>query len=206
MNSKNLPQFDAQQSTVSLRRRKLLGNLFDLLKFAAIVVIMVFGIRTVIFQTYEVYGQSMEPTLSAGDRLVISRLGKVYSNVTDQPYIPKRGEIIVFREPNGGEQQIIKRVVALPGERVVVRDGEIRIFNQDNPGGILPDELVDVDFSYTNGAVDITVPADSVFVVGDNRSPGASLDSRNDLGTIPEDYIIGNLVLRLIPITQLQWF
>jgi len=206
MNPSELPQFSAGQSHRSLQRRKLLSSAFDLLKFIAVVLVMVVGIKTLVFQTYEVYGQSMEPTLSSSDRLVISRVGKVYSEIRNQPYIPSRGEIIVFHEPNGSEQQIIKRVVGLPGERVVVRDGQIRVFNDENPGGILPDELVDVDFSYTNGAVDITVPPNDIFVVGDNRNPGASLDSRNDLGTVPEDYIVGNLVLRLVPLTELHWF
>jgi len=206
MSQTEQPQFSASQSQRSLRSKKLLGNAFDLLKFIAVVLLMVFAIRALVFQTYEVYGQSMEPTLSDGDRLVISRVGKVYANTTNQPYIPSRGEIIVFHEPDGGELQIIKRVVGLPGERVVVRDGEMRVFNSENPGGFLPDELVDVEFSYTNGAVDLTVPNDNVFVVGDNRSPGASLDSRNDLGTVLDDYIVGNLVLRLVPVTELRWF
>jgi len=200
------PQFSATQSRRSLRSKQLLGNAFDLLKFIAVVLLMVFAIRALVFQTYEVYGQSMEPTLHAGDRLVISRVSKVYANATRQSYIPSRGEIIVFHEPDGGELQIIKRVVALPGERVIVRDGEMRVFNDQSPGGFLPDELVDVEFSYTNGAVDLTVPPDNVFVVGDNRNPGASLDSRNDLGTVPEGYIVGNLVLRLVPLTDLHWF
>lgn len=166
-----------------------------------------------VFQSYEVEGQSMETTLQHQDRLIVLKVPRTIARITKKPYIPKRGEIVVFvkhglGQYNGeanGDKQLIKRVIALPGERVVTKDGTITVYNKDNPAGFDPD----TEGGYGNTDritpidVDVIVPEGQVFVCGDNRTN--SLDSRT-FGSIPTEDIIGNLVFRLLPISKAKLY
>lgn len=149
----------------------------------------------------------MTPTLHDGDRLIISKVEKSISTVTRNEWLPDRGDIIVFKNPrNTQSPQLIKRVIGLPGERVVVESGNIIIYNKSNPDGFMPDKTLGLELGITAGNVDITVPDGHIFVSGDHREQGGSLDSRNELGTIPLDLIVGELVLRILPISDVEVF
>lgn len=164
-------------------------------------------INQYVFQSYEVDGNSMEPTLQNKDRLIIWKLPRTWSLMTNKPYQPNRGDIVVFHKPNGSSEQLIKRVVGLPGERVLVKDGVVTVYNSQNPGGIRPDEQeYGKNLAITNGYVDVTVGPNEIFVCGDNRIPGASLDSRSALGNVPLDKVVGKLVLRLYPFNKMDTY
>jgi signal peptidase I len=162
-----------------------------------------------VFQSYQVDGPSMETTLQNKDRLIVSKIPRTWSKLTGNAYIPPRGEIIVFHRNSpsdfGGDKQLIKRVIALPGERVVVNRGVITVFNAENPDGFQPDKEMEYGSVITNtqGNVDLTVPEDSVFVSGDNR--GNSLDSRS-FGAVPAKDIVGNLAFRVFPFDKAERF
>ena len=180
------------------------GSLLQLIIGALLVA---FIINRFVFQSYEVFGRSMTPTLQEQDRLVISKLGKSWSTVTSNDYIPDRGTIIVFKSPRDPNIQLIKRVIGLPGERVVVEDGSITVFNDQNPQGFNPDIDFEADLTdFTTGNKESLVSEGELFVSGDNRSPGGSLDSRNELGLVPADNIVGELVVRLLPIGDASVF
>ncbi len=164
-------------------------------------------INSFVFQSYQVFGQSMEPTLQQGNRLIVSKFGKSISNLFNNDFIPSRDTVIVFENPRNPEIQLVKRIVGLPGERIVVRDGTITVFNDENPNGFDPDEArKDILPEFTTGNVDVSVPEGHVFVSGDNRAPGGSLDSRNDLGTVPIDKIIGTISMRIFPLSDAEFF
>lgn len=170
-------------------------------------ILLALFINHFIFQSYQVYGLSMTPTLQDGDRLIISKVEHSIAGISNDEYEPDRGEIIVFRNPRNPESpQLIKRVIGLPGERVVVVNGNITVFNASNPEGFMPDKLFGLELGITAGRVDVTVPEGRIFVSGDNRRQGGSLDSRNELGTVPLDKIVGNLVLRIMPLSDAQAF
>ncbi|HUP26458.1 MAG TPA: signal peptidase I [Candidatus Limnocylindrales bacterium] len=165
-----------------------------------------------VFQSYEVQGRSMVATLNDQDRLIIWKLPQTVSKITRHAYIPHRGDIIVFNVSglyeNGTatEKQLIKRVIGLPGDRVVLRDGHYVIYNAEHPEGYDPD--INQEFSAniahpTLGSVDLTVPQDEVFVSGDNRTN--SRDSRS-FGPVDSRAIIGKLALRIIPVSKAKSF
>ena len=202
-----MDSFQDNQNPLERSRPQWLSSAVSLLKFFAAVILLVTVINGFGLQSYEVYGQSMEPTLSPGDRLVISKLGKTFSSISGGDFVPKRGDIVVFNDPRGSSDlQLIKRVIGLPGERVKLEDGTITIYNNDNPTGFNVDEELELDLDYTSGLVDITVGEDSLFVSGDNRRPGGSLDSRNELGTVPLEQVIGTLTIRLFPLSNARLF
>ncbi len=162
-----------------------------------------------IFQSYQVEGQSMETTLQNSDRLIVIKTGKTWSRVTHKIFVPKRGDIIVFNKHGllefgqVNDKQLIKRVIGLPGERVVVHDGKITVYNHQFPGGFEPDAIASYGdvITTTPGNTDITVPAGQVFVCGDNRTN--SLDSRS-FGPIETKDIVGSLSLRIFPLDKLN--
>jgi len=180
------------------------------LSFAQLVggsILLALFINHFIFQSYQVYGLSMTPTLQDGDRLIISKTEKSFNLITGDDWLPDRGNIIVFKNPrNPDSPQLIKRVIGLPGERIVVIDGNITIFNQENPNGFMPDKSLGLELGITAGNVDITVPEGHIFVSGDHRESGGSLDSRNELGTVPLNLIVGQLVLRILPVSDAEVF
>jgi signal peptidase I len=153
----------------------------------------------------------METTLQNHDRLIVYKLPRTIARLTGRQYVPKRGEIVIFsRQEDFGtgttqSRQLIKRVIALPGERVVVKDGIITVYNQDNPEGFEPDTLASYGkvITTTAGDVDITVPDDSIYVCGDNRPQ--SLDSRS-FGPVPLNTVVGKLSLRVYPFGSSQKF
>lgn len=163
-------------------------------------------INQVGFQSYQVFGNSMVPTLDNGDYLIISKIPATISNLTGKPYIPKRGEIIVFDSPFE-DARIIKRVIALPSERIVISGGQVTVFNSEHRMGFNPYAELSLPSTFVAGEVTELVPAGHVFVIGDNREEsGASSDSRNNLGPLPVEQIIGRLELRLWPFSKIQNF
>lgn len=168
-------------------------------------------LTTFVFQSYEVDGPSMETTLQNTDRLIVWKLPRSIARVSKKPITPARGEVVIFIKRglfgiSGEEKQLIKRVVGLPGDRVVVRDGKITIYNDANPDGFNPD--IDKKFSaginnYTNGSVDLVVPPNEYFLCGDNRPN--SLDSRV-FGTVKAEDIVGELAYRILPANKFQAF
>lgn len=163
-----------------------------------------------VFQSYEVDGPSMETTLQNKDRLIVLKLPRTWARLTNHDYIPKRGDVVVFNHadvagPGDNDKQLIKRVVGLPGDRVVVKDNQLTIYNIDNPEGFSPDKTLPYGsvIKETSGEVDLVVPAGEVFAVGDNRSN--SLDSRY-FGTVPASDIVGKLGLRVYPFNNAEVF
>ncbi len=187
--------------------RSVLSTVFILALAPLIAWLMI----TFIFQSYEVDGPSMEDTLYDKDRLIVLKTGKTFAEVTNSQYMPDRYEVVVFVKHGMAElgtvndKQLIKRVIALPGERVVVNEGRLTVYNRENPSGFDPDDGQSYakTITYTGGNVDLTVAPGEVFVLGDNRDN--SLDSRNFGGVSHED-LIGKLVFRLFPINKAESF
>lgn len=182
-----------------------LGAIFSWIIFPIAVVLI---LHNFVFQAYHVLGTSMVPTLHETDYLIISKLGYTQALVEriigkDKKYIPARGQVIVFRYPKDPSKVFVKRVVGVPGDRIVIKNGTVTIFNNEHPDGFNPDKNYEAKDTATLIDTDEVVQAGFVFVMGDNRTPSGSYDSR-EWGELPSSYIIGNAVLRLLPLDQIK--
>jgi len=170
--------------------------------------VLAFCLITFVFQSYQVDGPSMQTSLQDSDHLIVWKVPKTLANLTNRHYIPNRGDVIVFNassDSGSGEMQLIKRVIARPGERVTVKDNQVTVYNEEFPNGFSPDKTLPYGKAIVNtpGNVDITVKEDEVYVLGDNR--GNSRDSRM-FGPIKSDQIVGKLVLRVLPLNTITKF
>lgn len=201
--SDQYPQMPKQKSAF----RELVSTLGIL--FTAFLVALF--IIAFVFRSYQVDGPSMENTLQNADKLIIWKVPRSWARLTGHDYIPNRGDIVVFTESGLSEfgqedsKQLIKRVIGLPGERVVVNDGRYTVYNNQHPEGFDPDTALPYgkNLPVTSGNVDVTLAPHQVFVSGDNRPD--SLDSRA-FGPINANQIVGKLVVRVFPIGQAQIF
>lgn len=196
-----------------LERHQGMKDLFGLVVFIVFVLIGTLIINAFVFRSFNVEGPSMENTLHTGDRLIVNRLPVTWAQLQNKSYVPARGQVIVFKNPKYisgmGEEYIVKRVIAFPGEHVVLKNGKFTVYSADYPGGINPD---DAKYSHgeplqpTDGQVDMTVPTGELFVSGDHRQEGYSSDSRNGLGTIPYYDVVGPVALRIFPFNKIRTF
>lgn len=132
---------------------------------AAIVIAVL--IKTFIFNTTYVLGNSMYPTLHEKDRLFANKISLYFKG-------PSRGDVVVLKAPDAPDKDYIKRVIGIEGDEIEIRNGNVYV-----NGDILDEPYLPED-SYTHAYDDAywTVPRGYVFVLGDNRDEGASKDSR----------------------------
>jgi signal peptidase I len=200
-----MEQPEQQQEDDNSRQNNIKGILstIAILVIAPLIAII---LTTFVFQSYEVDGPSMETTLQNRDRLIVLKLPKTIAKFTRKQYVPQRAEIVIFNLDEGslGKRQLIKRVIALPGERITIKNSKVTVYNEENPDGFNPDSApYGSVITYTSGDIDLVVPEGSVFVCGDNRPN--SLDSRA-FGPVPLDDVVGRLALRVYPFNKGQSF
>lgn len=138
----------------------------------AVAVVLGLGVRAAV-HIYAIPSESMAPTLTAGDQIVVTR----YLHGA-----PKRGDVIVFESPSVPDELMVKRVIAGPGELIDSRLGRVRV-----SGYTLPEPYI-LRPASTGSVQPQVVPADSYFVMGDNRED--SSDSRS-WGVVPRSRIVG---------------
>jgi signal peptidase I len=148
-----------------------------------ILAVVIFFILQAVVQSFVIVGSSMEPNFQDGERLIINKV--VY-----KIHQPERGEVIVFHPPTDSQVDYIKRVIALPGETVAVKDGVVYI--NDRP----LDEPYQLNGLPQYTLPELRVPDNEYFVLGDNRN--SSNDSHNGW-TVPRKNIIGKVWLLIWP-------
>jgi len=164
-------------------------NLESFLWAAALALI----IRTFIMAPFKIPSGSMHPTLIEGDRILVNKF--IYRF---QP--PRRGHIVVFRYPNDPKRPFIKRLIAVGGDTIEIRDGKILVNNQPVSGAPIFDTNDYVnDGPYGQEHQLVHVPLDSFYVLGDNSR--SSHDSRF-WGFVPKRLMIGRAMCIFWPLTR----
>lgn len=158
----------------------------ETIKVVIISLIVIAGIRSFVIQPFFVSGKSMEPNFHDGDYLIVDELSYKFGD-------PKRGDVIIFHYPNNPKEFYIKRIVALPGEKIKIADNKIIIYNSSNPNGFELDETYIPPETLTNGEYLRELKNDEYYVLGDNRI--ASADSRV-WGVLEEHFIVGRAWIR----------
>ena len=172
----------------------------SVLEFVQVVVIalaIIIPVRYFLVQPFYVKGASMEPNFFDKEYLVIDE-------ITYRLREPARGDVVVFHPPIAPTDYFIKRIIGLPGERVVIRRGQIMVFNSENTQGLVLHEtnyLTPPPAMYDD--VDLTLGAEQYYVMGDNRP--YSRDSRS-FGPITRGEMIGRVWLRGWPFNRLAKF
>jgi signal peptidase I len=179
---------DEQFQTSSEERRpatKKGGGALEYLVILLVSFALVFGfVRPFVMEAFWIPSGSMIPTLEIGDRVLVNKF--IY-RFTD----PRRGDIIVFESVDNSNEDLIKRVVGLPGDKIAVRGGKLFVNGEPQKEPYTNQKFPDRSFFAKT-----TVPKNHVFVMGDNR--GNSADSRV-FGPLPEKNIEGEAFLRFWP-------
>ncbi len=176
---------------------KVALNFFlELVQVVAISLAIIIPVRYFLIQPFYVKGASMEPNFFDHEYLIIDEISYRFSE-------PERGDILVFHYPNEPKNYFIKRLVGLPGETVEVANGQVKIYNDEYPNGIVLDESKYLNDSYTAQTRRDTLKTDEYFVLGDNRA--SSLDSRF-FGPIQEYEVVGRVWVRGWPLDRWKVF
>lgn len=172
--------------------RNFFSFAFDLIKIVTISLAIIMPVRYFLIQPFYVQGSSMEPNFHTSEYLIVNEIGYRFSDL-------ERGDVIVFKYPVNPQEYFIKRIVALPGESIEFRDGDVYIYNDAFKDGVILDEeyLPEDRETYSNGRNEIVkLTDDEYFVLGDNRN--SSKDSRV-FGPVKKRLVIGSVLLRAWP-------
>ena len=174
--------------------KKFLWSLFEVVETVAIAVIAVILVRTFIAQPFLVSGSSMEPNFKDGDYLLVDELSYRFRE-------PSRGEVVVFRYPGDHKSYYIKRIIGLPGERIVVKNDSVTIYGADGKEIKLTEDYISGMSIPKN--VDEKLELNEYFVMGDNRD--FSFDSRS-WGPLTRGDVTGLVKFRLWPFNKFASF
>lgn len=193
--------------------------------FSAYLVFSIFG-----WASFHIPSGSMEPTLEVGDRIFVSKLAYGYNRYSvyfDPSFIPEsrlfedapqRGDVAVFTVPKKNNEDFIKRVIGLPGDRVQMRGGRLYIndaiverrlvrevsytsyngadrivkeYDETLPGGVVHRIYESTDGGFYDNVGPFVVPPGHYFMMGDNRDGSSDSRNLNDIGYVPAAYFVG---------------
>lgn len=174
-------------------RGKKGGGLLEFLLILIVAFALVFGfVRPFVVEAFYIPSGSMIPTLEVGDRVLVNKFIYRFEK-------PERGDVVVFKsvEPNadGSRDDLIKRIVAVEGDEVAVRDGTLFVNGEPRNEPYVNEEFPDASFFGPT-----VIPKGSVFAMGDNRSN--SRDSRF-FGPVPVENIEGEAFIVFWPLSRI---
>ncbi len=178
------------------RRRKQASGARSLVEWVAVIagaLLVAVLIRTLFLQTFYIPSESMETTLLKNDRVLVNKLSYKVHDV-------HRGDVVVFKRPpresNTEIKDLIKRVIALPGETVQGRDGKVIVDGRELTEPYVDPGKVTSDFG------PVKISSGMVWVMGDNRPN--SQDSRF-FGAIDQSLIVGRAFVKIWPLGRMGW-
>lgn len=191
----NSPDFNkSSKSSLVTGAKSALLFFWELVKIAAICLAIVLPIRYFLIEPFYVQGASMEPNFYNSDYLLIDKLSFYFR-------LPHRGDIVVFHNPRNRGEYFIKRVIGLPGEKVIIKVGDVYIGTVDDDHRLAESYLS--NNLETSGNIDVDLGNNEYYLLGDNRP--ASLDSRS-FGPVAKTELVGRVWIRGWPPERLAVF
>ncbi len=173
---------------MEIKRKRIKKEAFDWFKSLLWAVAIALVVRFFFIGNFKIPTTSMVPTLKVGDRLLSN-------NIIYRIRPPKRGEVVIFKYPEEPKRDFVKRMIGLPGEKVMIKDGRIYINGEE-----VKDEKIVVRYYYSEGyygnETEVKIPQGSYYVLGDNSIN--SKDSRY-WGFVPEKNLIGKALFTYWP-------
>jgi len=176
--------------------RKIYAILIDLIETLVIAGAVFVVIYAFLFRPFQVNGQSMVPNYHNGEYILTNLISLRFGGLS-------RGEVIVFKAPTDIDKDFVKRVIGLPGDKVMVKEGSVHINGQklDETSYLDPSEKT-FGGSFAGEGQEIVVPEANFFVLGDNRTK--SSDSR-EWGFVSKEKIIGKSFFVYWPISEARF-
>lgn len=206
--------FEDERKSENLERYYGVGSfILEIIKIVILAFVIIVPIRVFLFQPFFVQGASMEPNFEDGEYLIVNEFGYKTTDIgtsansmfTVKPFkAVKRQDVVVFRYPLDPSKFFIKRIIGLPGEKIEIKNGQVKIYNNSSPDGFLLDEKTYLSSNvHTSGDQTVTLKDNEYFVMGDNRP--YSSDSRA-WGPVPQNDIVGLVLLRAWPPNKIAVF
>ncbi len=174
--------------------RKIYYFLLDFLQTILLIAAGVLVIYVFLFRPFEVKGASMYPNFHDGEHIITNIVALRLGN-------PKLGDVVVFSAPPDPEKDFIKRVIGVPGDKIMLREGDVYLNGSRlNESPHLSSKVKTYPGAFLRENEEVTVPADEYFVLGDNREE--SSDSR-EWGFVPRKNIIGESFLIYLPLNEI---
>jgi signal peptidase I len=164
-------------------KKSLLIYITNLLISVIIALLIIIPLRYFVIQPFYVKGAAMEPTFFDNDYLLINEISYRFKK-------PERGDVVIFRYPENPSQYFLKRIVGLPEEKIQIKNGDVYIYNTQNPNSFKLNEtyLQPETKTYTENEEIVNLRNDEYYVLGDNRK--TSNDSRK-FGPVNNNFFIG---------------
>jgi len=172
--------------------KKLGSFILELAQVVIFAVSIFLFVYLLVLQPHKIKGASMEPNFHDGEYILTDKVSYRLGN-------PNRGDVIVFKAPPADKDEFIKRIVGLPGETVRIEQGKLYVDDRVIEEKYIEEKAVTRSGQFAKENKTITIPADSYFVLGDNRDH--SLDSRS-LGLISRDKITGRAWIIYWPVSE----
>ena len=172
---------DSTEKAVGTKRK---SGLRENIEAIAVAVVLALFIRTFVVQAFKIPSGSMKPTLLIGDHILVNKfIYGIKIPFWDKTIVPikqpARGDIVVFKFPEDPSKDFIKRVIGVAGDVIEIRNKELYVNHkrlESNYGVYLDSSIISGNLQPRDNFGPVTVPPDSLFVMGDNRDH--SYDSR----------------------------
>lgn len=184
---------------MDIQKSSLWSTVVDVIETVVVAAAIFVVVYLFLLQPHQVRGSSMEPNFKDGEYILTDKVSYRFND-------PARGDVVIFKAPTNPDVDFIKRIIALPGEKVEIKNNTIFITNTQNPDGFTlsePYEIMDPIDGGTHlkeGKI-VEVPEDNYLVFGDNRTH--SFDSR-EWGPLPKKSIIGKAWIRYWPLSKIS--
>ncbi|MEK7078431.1 MAG: signal peptidase I [Patescibacteria group bacterium] len=173
--------------------KAILEFVMDILETVVFIGSLFIVVYLFIMQPNQVKGASMDPTFNTGDYIFTSKVTYKFRGYN-------RGDVVVFKSPRNPDIEYIKRIIGLPGDKVMVKDSEVYVNGIKLTENYIAAKTNLWENGFSKNGAEITVPDGELFVMGDNRP--RSSDSR-EFGPVPEDGVIGQVFYRYFPSTKM---